>query len=206
MYLTFYTSEKTLSDKTERLITNALSTEIELLVPLLPINFNSAGNSNNNSCNSEIKIKSEQMKSYLHLKQNYLRLSSKEIEDIIMVDELSDTRINMAQNLLKAQFPLLNGLKSTLLQGKQQTFTEDEVNNKLQIIHCLERHHWIVATSVKCASGQVYFVDSLGYIQYLDPGLDWTGLPEVQPRNWCQNTWVLVRKIYSLSTALEPHP
>ena len=78
-----------------------------------------------------------------------------------MGDELSDTHINMAQNLLKAQFPLLNGLKSTLLQGKQQTFTEDEVKNKLQIIHCLERHHWIVATSVKCASGQVHVVDSL---------------------------------------------
>ena len=57
--LTFHISEKTLSDKTKRLITNALSTEIELSVPLLPINFNSAGNSNNNSCNSEIKIKSE---------------------------------------------------------------------------------------------------------------------------------------------------
>ena len=78
-----------------------------------------------------------------------------------MGNELSDTHINMAQSLLKAQFPLLNGLKSTLLQGKQQTFTEDEVKNKLQIIHCLERHHWIVATSVKCASGQVHVVDSL---------------------------------------------
>ena len=44
---------------------------------------------------------------------------------------------------------MVEGLKSTLLQGKQQTFTEDEVKNKLQIIHCFERHHWIIATTVK---------------------------------------------------------
>ena len=50
------------------------------------------------------------------------KLSSKEIEDIIMGNDLSDTHINMAQNLLKAQFPLLNGLNSTLLQGKQKNF------------------------------------------------------------------------------------
>ena len=49
------------------------------------------------------------------------KLSSKEIEDI-MDNELSDIHINMAQTLLKVQFALLNGLKSTLLQGKQQTF------------------------------------------------------------------------------------
>ena len=66
------------------------------------------------------------------------KLSSKKIEDIIMGNELSDLHILMAQNLLKAQFPWLNGLKSTLLQGKQQAFTEDEVKNKLQIIHCYE--------------------------------------------------------------------
>ena len=89
------------------------------------------------------------------------KLSSKEIEDIIMGNELSDFHINMAQNLLKAQFPWLNGLKPTLLQGKQQTFTEDEVKNKLQIIHCYEQRHWIVATTVKCANGQVHVVDSL---------------------------------------------
>ena len=73
----------------------------------------------------------------------------------------SDLHINMAQNLLKKQFPWLKGLKSTLLQGKQQIFTEDEVKNKLQIIHCFERHHWILATTVKCANGQVHVVDSL---------------------------------------------
>ena len=82
--------------------------------------------------------------------------------DIIMGVELSDLQINMAQNLLKAQFPQLNGLKSTLQQTKSTGLLPvDEVKNKLQIIHCKARHHWIVATTVKCTNNQVLIVDSL---------------------------------------------
>ena len=176
--LTFRTSKKAELDKTERLIRNALSTEIELpQVPHLPISLKSRGNSYNNNCSSKLKIKNEptQINDESITEEvppdsgiaddwppaKKLKLSSKEVEDIIMGNELSDLHINMAQNLLKAQFPWLKGLKSTLLQGKQQTFTQDEVRNKLQIIHCFKRHHWIVATTVKCANGQVHVVDSL---------------------------------------------
>ena len=57
--LTFRTSKKAELDKTEKLITNALSTEIELSgVPLLPISLDSTGNSYYN-CSSELKIKNE---------------------------------------------------------------------------------------------------------------------------------------------------
>ena len=41
--------------------------------------------------------------------------------------ELSDKHINLAQRFLKEQFPQLNGLNSTLLQLKQQNFTESMV-------------------------------------------------------------------------------
>ena len=34
--------------------------------------------------------------------------------------ELSDMHINLAQRVLKQQFPNLNGLESTLYQNKQQ--------------------------------------------------------------------------------------
>ena len=37
----------------------------------------------------------------------------------------------------------------------------DAVKNKVQIIHCDKRHHWIVATTVKCENGQVLVIDSL---------------------------------------------
>ena len=152
-----------------------MSTEIELpQVPLLPISSDSTGNRYNNNCSSDLKVKNEptQINDELSITEagppdseitddqppaKKQKLCSKEVEDIIMGNKLSDLHINMAQNLLKKQFPWLKGLKSTLLQGKQQTFTEDE----LQIIHCFERHHWIVATTVKCANGQVHVVDSL---------------------------------------------
>lgn len=60
MYLTFRTSKKAELDKTEKLITSALSTEIELpWVPLLPVSLDSTGSSYNNNCNSELKVKIE---------------------------------------------------------------------------------------------------------------------------------------------------
>ena len=88
-------------------------------------------------------------------------LSDPDIENIIMGAELSDLHINLAQRVLKKQFSHINGLESTLLQGKRNTLTEDMVKNKLQIIHCLERHHWIIASTVKNPSGEVTVMDSI---------------------------------------------
>jgi len=83
-----------------------------------------------------------------------------EIENIIMGVELSDLHINLAQGILKRQFPGLNGLISTLYQDKELKLTESDVNNKVQIIHCKQRHHWIVASTVKNTS-EVIVVDSI---------------------------------------------
>ena len=66
------------------------------------------------------------------------RLSDPDIENNIIGDELSDLHISLAQRILKEQFFHINGLESTLLQGKRCTLTEDMVKNKLQIVHCLE--------------------------------------------------------------------
>ena len=90
------------------------------------------------------------------------KLSNKEFEgeEIIMGNELSDIHINKAQNLLKAQFPQLIGLNSSLLQAKELQPT-GSLNNKIQIIHCSERHHWVVATTVNCRDGQVLVIDSV---------------------------------------------
>ena len=52
-------------------------------------------------------------------------------------------------------------MESTLLQGKRHTLTEHMVKNKLQIIHCLDRHHWIAASTVNNASGEVTVMDSI---------------------------------------------
>ena len=78
-----------------------------------------------------------------------------------MGNELSDDEINLAQQLLKEQYNKLNGLQSTLLQSKHLNLTENEIRNKIQIIHCYPRHHWIVASTVGCALNQVKIYDSL---------------------------------------------
>jgi len=46
------------------------------------------------------------------------RLTDQEMKDIIMNGKLSDAYINRAQKVLKRQFFHINGLESTILQGK----------------------------------------------------------------------------------------
>jgi len=77
-----------------------------------------------------------------------------------MGNELSDLHINKAQSLLKAQFLQVNGLILSLLQSKDLQPT-GSVSNKIQIVHCSECHHWVVATTVNCKDGEVIVFDSV---------------------------------------------
>lgn len=89
-----------------------------------------------------------------------------DVERIIMGEELCDIEINFAQQLLKAQFTKLNGLTSTLYQEKRVQLTENLVQNKVQIVYCKTRHHWIAASTVNCATEEVKVYDSI--FQYCD--------------------------------------
>ena len=84
-----------------------------------------------------------------------------DVERIIMGQQLSDVEINFAPQLLKEQFPKINGLMCTLYQEKQIELSESSVQNKLQIIYCRMRHHWIVASTMNCRFGEVRVFDSL---------------------------------------------
>ena len=75
-----------------------------------------------------------------------------ETETISCGGKLSDLHINYAQQLLKGQFPNLNGLQSTLFQSKKQA--RATVKNQLQVIHSRE-DHWIVASTVGSKDGVV---------------------------------------------------
>jgi len=75
------------------------------------------------------------------------RISDIDMEYSIMGEDRSDIHINIAQNLLKVQFPELGGLKSTLLQQKEIPVLERK-ENLVQVIHCANRHHWIVVTII----------------------------------------------------------
>jgi len=155
-----------LIDKTERLINVALSVEIKLSLPSI-ISPESSSASSVAASQPQIKIEPAQTNDESQMvdvdqpSTKKQKLRCKEFKDIIIGVELSDLQINMAQNFLKAQFPQLNGLKSTLQQTKSAAVLTDEMRNKLQIIHCKAQHHWIVATTVKCTNDQVLVIDSI---------------------------------------------
>ena len=81
-----------------------------------------------------------------------------DMEYIIMGERLSDADINHAQKILKAQFPKLNGLRLTLYQVRPSKQTTD---NWVQVIHCLWRDHWILATTIGCNDGMVLIYNSV---------------------------------------------
>lgn len=61
------------------------------------------------------------------------------------------------QKLVKAQFSLIGGLCSTLLQD--QCFNLPQ--NSIQIIHCSQRDHWIAASNIGYPQNSVNIYDSL---------------------------------------------
>ncbi len=74
--------------------------------------------------------------------------------DMMKGEMLSDIPVNIAQSLLKKQFPNFNGLQPTVYQQRNQPVesVNDEtliINNQLQIIHC-RGNHWVAVSSVGC--------------------------------------------------------
>ena len=78
------------------------------------------------------------------------RLKKFNEEAIIMGEKLTDNEINLAQRILKLQFPKLSGLHSTLLQSKPCTTANQINDNKIQVVFCKDRAHWILAATVGC--------------------------------------------------------
>ena len=78
-----------------------------------------------------------------------------------MGTRLSDVHISRAQQILKHQFFYLNGLESSLYQDKDLVRSEEMVKNKVQIVYCKDREHWIVASTVNKHIGEVLVVDSV---------------------------------------------
>ena len=81
---------------------------------------------------------------------------SDELKSIEKGEKLTDLHIDYAQQLIKCQFPLLNGLQSTLYQAKKPACKP--LKDHLQIIHS-RGDHWIVASTV--SSKDVLVFDSV---------------------------------------------
>jgi len=108
LFQTPKTQPPELLDKTERLVNVALSLKIDLPPTSLQSTSSPAASQ------PQIKIEpahtddESQMINMADVNQpptKRQKLQCKQFEDIIMDIELSDLQINMAQNLLKAQFP-----------------------------------------------------------------------------------------------------
>ena len=93
--------------------------------------------------------------------QKKQKLSDSYVEKVIMGEELTDIHINIARNLLKKQFPNLSGLQCTLLQAKETSTIDIKAKKMLQIIHCLDCQHWIVATTIGSGKNQIQIFDSI---------------------------------------------
>ena len=85
-------------------------------------------------------------------------LTTRDKKSIQEGEMLNDEHVNFAQQLLKAQFSSLNGLRSTLLQSKKQPLSE--CSQALQIIHS-RGNHWIAASTVSVSDGTVRVYDSV---------------------------------------------
>ena len=69
---------------------------------------------------------------------------------------LNDKHINVAQLLLRKQFPHIDGWKETLLLHRKQ----EKIKQGVQIIHS-RGNHWIVASTLRCSKSEVQIFDSL---------------------------------------------
>ena len=70
---------------------------------------------------------------------------------------LTNVSVTMAQDLLRSQFPSINGLYPTMDQYLKQP--SHSGSNQLQVFHCRQCHHWIAASSIGCpdnASVNIY--------------------------------------------------
>ena len=74
--------------------------------------------------------------------------------------KLTDCHVGFAQQLLKQQFPHLNGLQPTVLQAKKTLGVRKPLPNQLQVIHS-RGDHWILASNIGCANGDVNVYDSV---------------------------------------------
>ena len=83
-------------------------------------------------------------------------------QDVLMLGEwLSDIHINLAQALLKLQFPQCGGLENCGLggTGKKQFFSPAR-DDFVQLFNT-SGNHWITLTNIGCRRGQVKVYDSL---------------------------------------------
>ena len=101
----YHAKSKSEADKTEKLIKNSLSKNIADAITAVDTRISNHPETNGSKSQSVSVSTSITLDGDEDQPTKKQKISSKEVEEIIMRDELSDLHVNMAQNLLKAQFP-----------------------------------------------------------------------------------------------------
>ena len=159
--LTFRASSEKEGKKAKKLIESALLVKIKASV-LKDSTLSEAKASSPQYLEDSVAVNELQAASDVEPPQKRRKLNDADVERIIMGEELTDVHINTAQHLLKEQFPNLSGLQCTLLQAKETSKIDTKATNKiLQIVHCLDRHHWIVATTIGSKKNEILIFDSI---------------------------------------------
>lgn len=88
---------------------------------------------------------------WLYHELGKVRLTTEDKSAIVDGKRLNDKHISFAQNMLKVQFPEIEGLKPTILQER---FKLDGSKHIVQILH-VHGDHWITISNLKCGSNKI---------------------------------------------------
>ena len=117
------------------------------------IQLPAAGNMDAPTRKEDFNDDQEASRPWIHLEDITLIMAEKKA--IETGEMLTDKHINLAQKMLKRQFPDFNGLRLTLLQNKPHRFP---TSNTIQIFH-IKGNHWVCAATHKSGK-QVLVCDS----------------------------------------------
>ena len=94
---------------------------------------------------------------WLYHELGKVRLTKEDKNAIADGKRLNDKHISFAQNVLKIQFPEIEGLKQTILQER---FKLDSSKHIVQILH-VHGDHWITISNLKCDRKKIIVYDSV---------------------------------------------
>ena len=98
----------------------------------------------------------------LHGKKAVILLTTGDKEDLLQERNLNDNHINFVQTLLKAQFPVADGLLPMLQHcGMKDTNTPgNKIHHGLRVVHC-RNNHWALVSTMNCEENEMKIFDSL---------------------------------------------
>lgn len=94
---------------------------------------------------------------WLFLNSSMIKLYMNDKCTILEGRQLNDRHMTFAQNLLKCQFPNIQGLTCTLMQT-QIRFNNEQ--NFVQILH-VRQNHWIVISNLLCGTTKIDVFDTV---------------------------------------------